>query len=127
MKDKEFELTSDEHTLSNQKRHFNSQISNDNKFFYPKVKEECYKKVIYDGSKESVKNIINLVGFTSSINNCHDFSPPKLLLNDIFFDVGTELRVHEGNIMTRDKNNFGYEFNKHELIRTLNWINLLII
>lgn len=117
MKDKEFELKSERHSFTNQ-------VANDSKYFKSSEIKLENLKLIYDGSKESVIYIMDLVGFQTGILNCWDYNPPKLLFLDKFFEVGTEFMIENGEIWTKDKSNFGYKFKDGKIIGTINWVEL---
>ena len=83
-----------------------------------------YEKIGID-TKFSVDLLIEMFQFQNNINNCGDYNSPKLLIFDKFFDVGTEFRKKDNLIMTKNKSNFGYEFDlEGNILKTINWIDL---
>ena len=79
-------------------------------------------EVVGKDTKFSVDLLIELLQDGKSVLNTIDTGRPRLLFYDKYFEVGTEFKLKNGEIWTKDKNNFGYRFKNGKVIDTINWI-----
>lgn len=103
------------------------------KIIHPPIIVEKLKKMMFDkivvyevvgeDTKFSVDLLIEMLG-SKGINNTIDSGRPRLFYNGHFFEVGTEFRLKDGELMTRDTNSFGYRFKDGEVVGTINWVDL---
>jgi len=100
---------------------------------YPSLVVEKLKRMISDkivvyevvgeDTKFATDLLIEMLG-SKGINNTIDSGRPRLFYNGHYFEVGTEFRLKDGGIMTKDKSNFGFRFKDGKVVSTLNWIDL---
>ncbi len=110
--------------ISQENRKYNKEFSrkinlleNENKVVY---------EIVGENTSFSVNLLIELLQDGNGINNTIDYGKPLLYFWGEYFEIGTEFRLKNNTVMTRDTTNFGYEFDRttKEIIRTINWIDL---